>query len=199
MNICVFGDSITWGAHDFEKGGWVERLKSYCLENHNGVNVYNLGIPGNTTEDLLKRFENEAKTREPKVVIFAIGINDSLYMQTKGDYNVSLDKFKDNLSKLIEIARTITNTIVFIGLIRVDESKTTPRPRGIPGRYYKNESINRYDSVIKEFCERNNFDHIDTGEVINIEDLEDGLHPNSRGHEKMFKVIKSAIEKFLSK
>ncbi len=29
MNICIFGDSITYGAFDTEKGGWVNRLHLY--------------------------------------------------------------------------------------------------------------------------------------------------------------------------
>ena len=46
MTICVFGDSITWGASDYEKGGWVERLKTYLMKNKNDVDVYNLGVSG---------------------------------------------------------------------------------------------------------------------------------------------------------
>lgn len=30
--ICVFGASITWGAFDNEKGGWVNRLKLIKLQ-----------------------------------------------------------------------------------------------------------------------------------------------------------------------
>ncbi len=198
MNTCIFGDSITWGAHDFEKGGWVERLKSHCLENHNGVDVYNLGISGNTTEDMLKRLESEARTREPKVIIFAVGINDSLYIGTKENHKVDLDKFKDNLSKLAGIAKTITDTISFVGLTRVDESKTMSRTHGIPERYYENKSIDEYDSIIREFCKQNNLDYIDMREVIGTGDLEDGLHPNSKGHEKMFKAISEVINRFFS-
>ncbi len=44
MHICIFGDSITWGACDYEKGGWVERLKIYFLEHTDNIEVYNLGV-----------------------------------------------------------------------------------------------------------------------------------------------------------
>ena len=30
--ICVFGDSISWGAWDMEKGGWVNRLWLFLAE-----------------------------------------------------------------------------------------------------------------------------------------------------------------------
>jgi len=29
MNILIFGDSITWGAYDPDKGGWVNCLRNY--------------------------------------------------------------------------------------------------------------------------------------------------------------------------
>ena len=74
QTICVFGDSIAWGASDSEKGGWVERLKIYMGEHRSG-NVYNLGVSGDTTNDLLERFEQEAKARESDVIIFAVGTN----------------------------------------------------------------------------------------------------------------------------
>ena len=34
-NICVFGDSIVWGAWDKEKAGWVNRLAIYCQNKNN--------------------------------------------------------------------------------------------------------------------------------------------------------------------
>lgn len=43
MVICIFGDSITWGTSDSEKGGWVERLKVYFGEKYD-IDVYNLGV-----------------------------------------------------------------------------------------------------------------------------------------------------------
>ena len=32
--ICLFGDSITWGAWDPEHGGWGARLRSYFETNN---------------------------------------------------------------------------------------------------------------------------------------------------------------------
>lgn len=198
MNICVFGDSITWGASDNEKGGWVERLKSYYMKNRDDlrIRVYNLGMSGDDTDDLLKRFESEATIRKPNFIIFAIGINDSQYIWTKDNHRVSLDKFENNISELTKIARKITDKIMFIGLTRVDESRTMPTPWNTE-RYYDNESIEKYDAVIRKFSEKNRLDYISMKEIIKIADLEEGLHPNSEGHEKMFKAVLEAIDKSL--
>ena len=67
-NCLFFGDSITYGEYDGILGGYVEILKRYCHaefynNNANEVNCFNLGIGGETTEGLMKRFEVETKAR----------------------------------------------------------------------------------------------------------------------------------------
>lgn len=55
--ICVFGDSITWGAWDIEKGGWVQRLRNFVeSSSEEYIEIYNLGVSGDNTEDLLEIF-----------------------------------------------------------------------------------------------------------------------------------------------
>jgi len=196
MNICIFGDSIAWGANDYEKGGWVERLKSYCLKNKEDVHVYNLGISGDDTDGLFKRFELEAAARDPNLIIFAIGINDSHYIENKDNNKVSLNAFEKNISKLAEIAQKFTDKIIFIGLTRVDETKMMPTPWDA-GSYYDNQSIEKYDAIVKEFCEKNGLNYISMKGVTETADLEDGLHPNSKGHEKMFRTVLGAVDNFL--
>jgi len=98
--ICVFGDSITWGAGDREKGGWAARLKNYFgrISDFN-VKITNLGISGDNTDDLLKRFKTEAVAREPNIIIFAIGTNDSQYIDSKDNPRVNLENF--TLTKIL--------------------------------------------------------------------------------------------------
>jgi lysophospholipase L1-like esterase len=92
--ICLFGDSITWGAWDPERGGWGARLRSYFETNNIEVNVYNCGVSGNNTDDLLQRFKVEATARKPNIIIFAIGINDSQYVNSKDNPRVPIKNFK---------------------------------------------------------------------------------------------------------
>lgn len=208
VQILIFGDSIAWGAWDKE-GGWVQRLRKfideknlsdpefYCL-------VYNLGVSGNTTEDLLERFEFETKQRmkegEETVFIFAIGTNDSQFLFRKNGTKVSIEKFRKNIQKIIELAKKFSSKIIFLGLFPVDESRSVPLPWD-SNKAYKNELIRRYNEVIKEVCDENNVPFIDTFEKISKLEysslLEDGLHPNSKGHEMIFEMVKKEVEKFL--
>jgi lysophospholipase L1-like esterase len=90
MIICIFGDSIAWGATDCEKGGWVERLKTELMVKD--IDVYNLGISGDTTENILKRMDAEAEARNPDIIIFSVGINDAL--KTNGKNLISIQEFR---------------------------------------------------------------------------------------------------------
>lgn len=192
MNILIFGDSITWGAYDPEQGGWATRLRNYFEEKDNDVNVYNLGISGDTTADLLNRVEVEAKSREPNLIIFAIGINDAQFIHSTNGLRVSPDEFQQNLAKLLSIGKKFIDKVVFLGLTRVDEPKTTPIPWNTD-KSYTNENIERFDNVIKKFCEDNKLKFIPMENVVSNDDLIDGLHPNTKGHIKIFERMKSEI------
>lgn len=193
MNILIFGDSITWGAYDPEQGGWATRLRNYFEAKDNDIDVYNLGISGDTTADLLERIEIEAKSREPNLIVFAIGINDAQFIHSTNDLRVSPDEFQQNLAKLFSIGKKFTDKVVFVGLTRVDESKTTPIPWNTD-KSYTNENIERVDNAIKKFCEDNKLKFIPMESVVGNDDLIDGLHPNTEGHVKIFERMKSEIE-----
>lgn len=152
VNLCIFGDSIAYGSWD-ASGGWVDRLRSYL----HGVTLasrfqsyyfaYHLGIPGNTTGDVLARLPHEAKMREPHVIIFAVGINDARWRVPGQIPHVDEDTFRRNIVKLIAEGRRFTQMIVFVGLTAVDETKTMPFD---PACYFENERIRRYDAILRE-------------------------------------------------
>ena len=68
MILFIFGDSITQGYWD-DKGGWADRVKASVLAKDiaNGFSTYhgvhNLGIDGNTTRQVIDRFEHETQAR----------------------------------------------------------------------------------------------------------------------------------------
>lgn len=197
MNICVFGASITWGAYDPEGGGFANRLRSYFEEKtEDEIEVYNLGISGDTTTDLLQRIEVEAKAREPKVLLFDIGTNDSQFINSKNNNKVPFEEFEKNLEKIVVISKTFTDKLIFIGLTPVDEKKTTPIPWG-KDKSYTMENVTKYNNALQNFCEKNNFKFISLINEIDIKELYDGLHPNSEGHKKMYEKIKLVLEQVI--
>ncbi|MDD5341513.1 MAG: GDSL-type esterase/lipase family protein [Patescibacteria group bacterium] len=202
--ILIFGDSITYGAWDKE-GGWAQRLRKYVDEkiaadpNYYHL-VYNLGISGNTSEDLLMRFENECKYRkkeegkEELVIIIAIGENDSQIKN--GKVKMEMKVFEKNLDKLLKLANKFSGKIFFVGLCPVDESKSDPIAWA-KDKSYKNDSITKYNDAVRKFCEKNNLGFIDVFSNLiskNYKELlDDGVHPNTNGHQQIFEIIKDYL------
>jgi lysophospholipase L1-like esterase len=198
-SLCIFGASSTWGAWDLEKGGWANRLRLWidakCLESKNFyLETYNLGVSGDTTADLLERIDGELAAREPKLVLISLGDNDSVYQEKPGNHLVPLQKTIENVHELIQRARKVTPHIVWLGCKYVDESKTRPVPWA-ETLHYTNENIKKYDAAIKNAVESEKIPYLYMYDVLTADDLEDGLHPNARGHQKLFERVKSYLEK----
>lgn len=203
MNNCilVFGDSIVWGAWD-SKGGWANRLKNYTdnqaidnqMENYN--TVYPLGVNGDNTDGLLQRFETELNNRLHEdsnvVVLIAIGINDSQFTLSNNENQVSVPTFKSNLLKMIKATQNKVKHIVLVGLTPVDDSLLNPMPWD-PTQGYNNINVKKYNETIKEIVKEKNLSFIDLYKLFSEKDykklLVDGLHPNTNGHEMIYKKV----------
>ena len=205
MTILFFGDSITWGAWD-EEGGWVARIKKHVDAKTIASSfdyyqdIYNLGISGDKTDDILERFEGETKSRideeQESAIVFAIGVNDSQHIDNQG-HRVPINQFENNLKSLIEKARKFSNKIVFVGLFPVDDSKLDPTPWD-DNKCYKNEYVEKYNEIIKKGCNSCQVDFIDLyGKFIDkhYKDLLlDGLHPNTEGHKQIAEVVLEVLQ-----
>ena len=189
-NICIFGDSTAWGALDLEKGGWVNRLWLDCAKNQDTF-VYNLSIAGGTTKTILARFESETKIRKADILVFQTGGNDAAYDKDTEKRLVSPEKFKENIEKIIQKARRLAKRIIFIGFSNCDESKTMPV--SWCNLCYTNKYIKEYNGIIKKVCDTHRIKFADIFSILNNSDLEDGLHPNASGHQKIFEAVREYI------
>lgn len=193
-NICIFGDSIAYGEWTHHLG-WADQLQNTLqqktIESKFGLYyfLYNLSIPGNTTEDVFARFQVEAEAREPHIIIFAVGTNDSSWKEPDAP-RVLPGRFKENVRTLIDKAKHRTRTVVWIGLTCVDEKRTMPFDEA---SYFSNQSIGAYDAIIKEVCAEYDVPHLELFSLLQPEDLEDGLHPNKQGHDKLFHAVRDFL------
>ncbi len=205
--ILVFGDSITYGAWDLE-GGWVQRLRRFLDNKVIDSNyedyflVYNLGIDGDTAEGVLKRFEQETKPRlwpdEETIFIISVGGNDSVFVHSENKTKFSPEEFKENLNKLIVLAKKYSNKIILRGETPVDESEVDPIP-WLKGHSCRNKYIKEFDAIIKSVVKENNVHFIDVYSEFEKLDykklLADGCHPTTEGHEKLFEIVKDYLVK----
>lgn len=198
INILVFGDSITYGAWDKEKGGWVNRLRLAYENSNDNYTIFNLGISGEVTEETKNRFDFECHTRYKKdaknIIVFAIGINDS-QDNCKKD-RTPIETFKKNIIDLINNAKRYTDNILFIGLTQVDETKVVPIPWNTDICYY-NKKIKLYDETIHNVCLSHKVNYLHVFNLLSLSELSDGLHPNKIGHQKLCDAIKTKIDQFI--
>jgi len=206
--IYIFGDSSVYGYGD-EKGGWAQRLREFLDKKTLGERnnfyalVYNIGISGNTSEDLLERFEFDTKQRqkdaakkEEIIFIFCIGKNDCTFLKNKNSFWISPDRYKENLEKLIEKARKFSPKIIFVGLEPFDDSRTNPASFS-RNHFYKTENVEKYNKILKSVCQNKEVYLIETFDKFKETDyrklLLDGVHPNSKGHQKIFEIVRDFL------
>jgi len=197
--ILIFGDSITAGRGVAKERSWVSRLtRSFDEKNKYDYAVYNLGVPGESSFDLLGRLEVECQARIKKraeddsyKIIFAIGINDSKSLGPTENFNTPPEIFTQNINDLIKIASKYSGCLIFVGLTLVDEKKVAQ----IEEIAFLNRYIKKYNNIIKDICEKRNIVFVDIFQDWLDKDYkkflsDDGIHPNEIGHQKIFEKIK---------
>jgi acyl-CoA thioesterase I len=80
VRICFVGDSYVAGTGDADCLGWVGRVCRRAWRRGDAISFYNLGIRGDTTELVARRWHTECLARLPEGVpggvVFSFGIND---------------------------------------------------------------------------------------------------------------------------
>lgn len=209
MRILVFGDSITQGFFDEEQGGWCNRLVSLVNKREHDADyeynksVVNLGVSGDTTEDLLKRVKIETESRLLKypvddydVAIVAIGVNDSQFEMDSHENKIPVEQSIENIANITSILKEYVAKLVFVGLAPVVDERIQPMSWKIT-HGYSNDDIARYNKAIKQFARENECLFIDMDGVYEgkeAECLPDGIHPNAEGHRMIFERVKEVLE-----
>lgn len=185
VNI-IFGDSIVYGLGDTECFGWLNRLRKKD-EKLLKEFFLNLSIPGQSSSEIVERFEFELKRRfnydDEFKIFFSFGIKDALKLEYDKTY---LKIFEHNIIELIKIAKNYTTNIHFLGLLNVNETIRVD---------YKRENIDTINECLESLCHKYSINFINMFDVINIKDLCDGLHPNELGHEKISQYLYESLYK----
>jgi lysophospholipase L1-like esterase len=205
MRVLVFGDSITQGFWDID-GGWVSRIrKHYDQQMIDGTDndpptIFNLGVSGNSSDDVLARFDNETKARATEELAFvvAIGVNDA---RTKASVNYSdPTRYRQNLSEILKLAKQYSSKILFVVLTPCVEERSNPVSWGDTG--YTNERIKEFDDTLREFCQESQVPFVEVYEPFakaeaESELLPDSLHPNDKGHQLIADLVTPGLFELL--
>ncbi|MCW8929195.1 MAG: GDSL-type esterase/lipase family protein [Gammaproteobacteria bacterium] len=203
LKILCFGDSITLGEKDIEQGGWADRLKKYYFKQSaesqtQKVTLYNLGVASETTDGLVKRFELELKARSIKgqklIILFAYGANDIVIHKNK---NIVPDSYYiRNLKLCIESAKKSNADILLLSLLPIGQAI-----EGVINQHGKlrfDHDIQKYNLAVKNLAYEVNCEYLNLYKIFTDDNKEqylsnDGVHPNSKGHELLYNTIKEKL------
>lgn len=207
MQILAFGDSITYGSH--VKIGWADQLRSFLFDRFHEADpdgyprMYNLGIPGETTNGLLQRFEAETRARFREkygivVLLISCGTNDIATLGTSTEKEVSITTYEHNLRQILDVSRGISDRISLLTSPPVIEGKPNPNQKN-----RSNIDIRDYNRVLKKLANEYGADVLDLYEEfekIGPDTLlgVDGIHPNDLGHRAIVTLVSEYLLKQLT-
>ena len=172
IKVVCLGDSITWGFPHGTQYSWVSMLD----ESLDGEFI-NQGINGNTTSDMLKRFDRAVLRYNPTHVVIMGGINDVLCRE-------SYDRIILNLQTMAEISVENGIKVIFGTPTAFDEPEIE-------------RLLTRIRTWIIDYSRQHQTDVIDFAAAFfdaygNIRQellLSDGGHPTIAGYQAIFAQI----------
>ncbi|MFR9534593.1 MAG: GDSL-type esterase/lipase family protein [Rikenellaceae bacterium] len=179
----------------------VEMLSKY-------VEVYNLGVAGNTSADLVERVDRDVVALRADLTIVMVGTNDMLNSRKV----VSYDDYEKNLTTLIEKVKATGSQVMLLSAIpadshylfeRHDKSKYAGHPSEVmaAARDIVQELSLRFDcyfvDLFGEFTSRGLPLHNEDIYIRNEKNsrVKDGVHPTAAGYQLIGETIWEFIER----
>ncbi|MFT3794229.1 SGNH/GDSL hydrolase family protein [Flavobacterium sp.] len=175
--IVMMGDSITQG--------WPLTDPAFF----EGKNITNKGIGGQTTPQMLARFEKDVLALRPKIVVIMAGTND-----IAGNTGpMTLQMTLDNIVKMTEMAKANKIKVVLCSVL---PANGFPWNRSIQPA----DKIIALNQMIKAYADKNKIVYadyyrvtVDQNKGLKKEFSGDGVHPNKKGYQAMEPVLERAI------
>lgn len=182
-NKYVFlGDSLIFGYGVKSKDNWVNKLKS----NYN-LNIYNKGVNGNTSTDMLFRFQKDVIENSPNTLFLMAGTNDLLS-------NRPVSSIIKNIEIMVKEA-LLNNIKTYIGIPPNIIPEMASRLFMKCDTYdYCKENLILLREELLNLCKLYSINYIDfysitenTNKISNL--YLDGIHFNPQGQELLFETV----------
>ena len=184
VDVVFMGNSIT--------EGWVKSHSAFFSDN----NYVGRGISGQTSSQMLLRFQNDVVALKPKLVIINAGTND--IAQNSGAYDP--DFTFNNIKAMADIARSNGIKVIIASAL---PAAVFPWRKEITDVAQKVDALN---NKLKQYSHSNKITFIDYNTPMRNdkggmrEGLSgDGIHPDPAGYAIMEPIAKKAIDKALGK
>ena len=163
-------------------------------EYYPNINAYNRGISGDTTEDMVKRFESNVLALAPSNIVFLGGTNDI-------GRNVAPQNIAKNIELIIQkTQQSLPDCKMII------QSVYPVNPTRKPTFYSKtgsrtNDTIGELNLILQDLCNKYDCIYIDVNAHLKDSDGNlkreysiDGLHLTRQGYEIVAKIIAPLLE-----
>ena len=210
VTIVAFGDSITEAGHQELKDRWPEVLSQSLQARFSNINiqVINAGVGGNTSQEGLKRIEQDVLNHHPHFVTVEFG-NDGTW---EDDRRVSPEKFVANFDLIKTKVEACGGRMIVLTFTPVVDQWHQFRDK----EFFKLKGGldvfgERYRKVTREFAISRGLPLADIDQALRREMaahgpesciLPDGVHLTVQGNrivaETIFNVLALEIEKFLA-
>jgi lysophospholipase L1-like esterase len=189
LRLCFVGDSVTAGTGDEHYSGWPARL---CAAEHakgHDVTMYNLGIRGDTSVMIAKRWRAECQQRLPAEypggLIFSFGVNDAV--EENGTRRVEPEETAQTARAILAEAAAWQPTLM-IGPTPIDESKMPFTAAGVT-RDLRNARVATMSRILEGIATEAGVPYFDAFTWLNEAPAwrramaaGDGAHPSAEGY-----------------
>ncbi len=183
-------------------------ISGYAGSKSDSIYVFNRGVAGNTSANLLSRVESDVVALHPELTIIMVGTNDMLNSRKV----VSYEDYEKNLTSLIERIKATGSQVMLLSAIpadseylfeRHDKSKYAGHPSEVmaAARDIVQELSLRFDcyfvDMFGEFTSRGIPSHNEDKYIRNEKNsrVKDGVHPTAEGYQLIGEIIWDFIEK----
>lgn len=183
LNLCVLGDGLAKGYGDPRYNGWAGYLMEQVARGHGPLTFYNLGIPGESSADVLKRL-GELEPRLPQGadnrLILAFGLVDALGYRDQPP--LALKDSVTNLKHVLLQVRTHYKLLMVGPPVVFDP--------------VRNGRLKRLNGAFHDLCLKARVPYIDVFTSL-ADDVQyrrelaqgDRVHPGEKGHVKLFDLV----------
>ncbi len=182
--IVAMGDSIT------QAGGYLNDSNDLLAAQYPDLKlpkIINVGISGQKAEDMVARFQKDVVDKKPQWVTISVGINDVWHRVGKPHEDEVLQKFGENLTKMVDMAQAAGAKVILLSPTVITEN---PDDEG-------NKRLKLYVGLGKKIAAEKKCQYVDLHamflEVLSKKPAgeaplyvtSDGVHMNSRGNALM--------------
>lgn len=189
-SVSFLGTSISNGYFDEDgSGGWVARLfKKLNTDKPGGYYLCNLARSGDRSYDYWHRLCGEAIPRQTDVLMIEVSCNDVIrFHKPNAPIIMSIEVQEELWINILTTAKKNFGEIYVFSGFPVNETHMPAIVYNDWPYYNFNSDMIVTNTLIEKLCKGHNIPYIDQFSDLNVpaylDNLPDGSHPNSTGHE----------------